>query len=64
MDFMPYGWAVEFGKDLKAWFDDHTKALNFAAKSHGVLREVFVPVTTQDQALLGASQIKASRPAD
>lgn len=35
--FLPYAWAVQFGNDLKALFQDRSKAEQYAANSHGVL---------------------------
>lgn len=38
MQFLPYAWAVEFGKDLHhALFNERPRAEQYAADSHWVL---------------------------
>lgn len=37
MQFLPYAWAVEFGKDLRALFTERTRAEQYAADSHGAI---------------------------
>lgn len=52
-----YAWAVEFGKGYRALILDEPKAIDYAARSHGVVKALYERVEEPDAAPLDAKEV-------